>query len=118
MKKIIYLLAVMAFLSSACKKSGTFPEPNPTPTIPTTPTPTSYPLPAAAKDGVVFINGGTSAIVTLYAPSKTSVYVIGDFSNWQTLPANQLKLAPDNNTWWVQIDGLRSQHRICLSIYG
>ncbi len=106
MKKIIYLLAVMAFLSSACKKSGTFPEPNPTPTIPTTPTPTSYPLPAAAKDGVVFINGGTSAIVTLYAPSKTSVYVIGDFSNWQTLPANQLKLAPDNNTWWVQIDGL------------
>ena len=106
MKKIIYLLAVMAFLSSACKKSGTFPDPNPTPTTPTTPTPTSYPLPAAAKEGVVFINGGTSAIITLYAPSKTSVYVIGDFSNWQTLPANQLKLAPDNNTWWVQIDGL------------
>ena len=106
MKKIIYLLAVMALLSSACKKSGTVPEPNPTPTTPTTPTPTSYPLPAAAKDGVVFINGGTSAIITLYAPSKTSVYVIGDFSNWQTLPANQLKLAPDNNTWWVQIDGL------------
>ncbi|KQB99776.1 alpha-amylase family glycosyl hydrolase [Pedobacter sp. Hv1] len=106
MKKVIYLLAIVALFHLACKKSGTIPEPNPTPTIPTTPTPTSYPLPAAAKDGVVFINGGTSAIVTLYAPSKTSVYVIGDFSNWQTLPANQLKLAPDNNTWWVQIDGL------------
>lgn len=108
MKKLIYLLSISLLLIGACKKSGTFPTPEPTPPTnpPTTPIDPSYPLPAAAKEGVVFINGGTSAIVTLYAPFKSSVYVIGDFNNWQTLPAYQMKLAPDNNTWWVQIDGL------------
>lgn len=103
MKRIIFVMAIMALLSVSCKKSGTIPVPDPKPPIPSNPTNT---LPAAAKEGVVFINGGTSALVTLYAPSKSNVYLIGDFSNWQTLPANQLKLAPDNNTWWVQIDGL------------
>jgi 1,4-alpha-glucan branching enzyme len=106
MKKLIYplLFAIVALLFS-CKKSGTFPT-EPTPTTPTVPTTPTYPLPSAAKDGVVFINGGTSAIVTLYAPSKSSIYLIGDFNDWQTLPAYQMKLAPDNTTWWVQIDNL------------
>ncbi|TGD83370.1 alpha-amylase family glycosyl hydrolase [Hymenobacter wooponensis] len=65
---------------------------------------------AARKDGVTYLNGGTSAVVTLTAPGKESVYVIGDFNNWQPDVAYQLKKtsATDaaNGRWWVQIDGL------------
>lgn len=40
------------------------------PVIPIPPVDPVVPLPTAAKDGVVFINNGTSAIITLYAPYK------------------------------------------------
>ena len=103
MKKIYYALILTAILFS-CKKSGTFPSSgSDQPSVPTTP---ANPLPLGAKDGVAFINNGTSAIVTLYAPGKTSVNLIGDFNDWQVSSTYQLKLAPDQNTWWVQIDGL------------
>jgi glycosidase len=62
-------------------------------------------LPATAKDGVVFINSGKSAIITLYAPGKKSVALIGDFNNWQASSA-PMKKTPDGNTWWTQIDNL------------
>jgi len=117
MKKIIYLLALIAIVLISCKKTGTFPTPDPKPEEPVIPTNPTNPLPAAAKEGVVFINGGTSAIVTLYAPSKSSVYLIGDFNNWQALPASQMKLAPDNTTWWVQIDGLDPNAEYAYQFY-
>jgi 1,4-alpha-glucan branching enzyme len=66
-------------------------------------------LPAAAKEGVVFINNGTSAIVTLYAPEKQSIYVVGDFNNWQVSANQFMKKTPDGKTWWVQIDNLDAQ---------
>lgn len=102
MKKILYLLAFVTLIAFSCKKSGTFPEPDPTPVIPTLP---NTNLPAAAKDGVVFINNGTSAIVTLIAPGKNSVALMGDFNNWSTT-ASKMTKAPDGKTWWIQIDQL------------
>lgn len=66
-------------------------------------------LPSGAKEGVVFINGGQSAIVTLYAPEKQSVYVVGDFNNWQPTATQFMKKTPDGKTWWVQIDNLDAQ---------
>jgi 1,4-alpha-glucan branching enzyme len=103
MKKIIYALIFSLSLFS-CKKSGTFPkEITPDPSVPGN---AVNALPALAKDGVVFINGGTSAIITLYAPGKSSVALIGDFNDWQATATYQLKLAPDQRTWWVQVDGL------------
>ncbi len=105
--KYLYLLILLAFIG--CKKNDGSALPNPntgTPSVPVTPNPTANSLPVSAKDGVVFINNGTSAIVTLIAPLKSSIYLIGEFNNWQPLPAYQMKLAPDKNTWWVQIDGL------------
>lgn len=65
-------------------------------------------LPSGAKDGVTFINGGTSAIVSLYAPNKSYAYVIGDFNNWQTDAPYFMKRTPDGNRWWVQIDNLEA----------
>lgn len=63
-------------------------------------------LPAQAKEGVVYINGGSSAILTLTAPEKNSVYLIGSFNNWSADAAQQMKKTPDGKKWWIQIDQL------------
>ncbi|MFZ4102767.1 MAG: 1,4-alpha-glucan-branching protein, partial [Sphingobacterium thalpophilum] len=63
-------------------------------------------LPNGAKEGVTFINNGKSAILTLFAPNKQNIYVIGDFNDWKAEQKQFMKLTPDGNTWWVQIDDL------------
>lgn len=63
-------------------------------------------LPAGAKQGVTFMNNGTSAIFALYAPQKSFVNVMGDFNGWIPNAASFMKRTPDENTWWIQIDGL------------
>ncbi|MEO6406950.1 MAG: alpha-amylase family glycosyl hydrolase [Ferruginibacter sp.] len=95
MNKYFSLLLVIAVSLNSCKKSSD----TGGAVIP----PTSTDLPAGAKDGVAFINSGRSAIVTLYAPGKTAVSLIGDFNNWQ--PA-LMKKTPNGNTWWIQMDNL------------
>nr|WP_294896836.1 alpha-amylase family glycosyl hydrolase [uncultured Pedobacter sp.] len=97
MKKIFYLFLITITLNTSCKKDKG--------TGDTNPTPPQAELPADAKDGVAFINNGTSAIVTLFAPGKTSVSIIGDFNNWQN-NLNRMQLAKDGKTWFVQIDNL------------
>ncbi|MGY3090258.1 1,4-alpha-glucan branching enzyme [Hymenobacter sp. UYAg731] len=63
-------------------------------------------LPAGAKDGVTYLNGGTSVILNLTAPSKQFAYAIGEFNNWQTTDASYMNKTPDGSRWWVQINGL------------
>ncbi|MEY3678118.1 MAG: hypothetical protein RI924_259 [Bacteroidota bacterium] len=73
-------------------------------------TPLIEALPAAAtKDGVNILNNGTSAIFNLLAPGKSSVYLIGDFNNWQLSNAYAMKRTADANRWWIQIDNLSPQ---------
>ncbi len=68
---------------------------------------TTAALPTGAKpNGVTFVNNGTSAILTLYAPQKNYVYAIGDFNNWTATAACYMKRTADGNTWWIQLDGL------------
>ncbi|MFC3560729.1 alpha-amylase family glycosyl hydrolase [Pedobacter jamesrossensis] len=97
-KKIFYLLLLVAAFTSSCKKAATDGG------IETPITPSTE-LPAGAKDGVAFINNGKSAIVTLYAPGKSSVSLIGEFNNWSAT-VSVMKKTSDANTWWVQIDNL------------
>lgn len=75
-------------------------------------------LPAGARpDGITYLNGGTSAILSLSAPGKQFVYVLGEFNNWQPTAAGFMNQTPDNlsatpatvaaaGRWWVQVDGL------------
>lgn len=103
MKRIYFLVLILSVLATACKKGKVNPDPV-TPIVPVIPAPPVDPgLPAAAKDGVVFINNGTSAIVTLYAPFKKSVALIGEFNDWKGSP---MKNTADGNIWWVQLDDL------------
>ena len=100
MKKILYSLLFFVIISGACKKTS-----SPVIDNPIEPPKPTLDLPAAAKDGVVFINNGTSAIITLYAPAKTTIALIGDFNNWSSA-ASPMKKANDGQTWWIQIDNL------------
>ncbi|WP_044001608.1 DUF4961 domain-containing protein [Hymenobacter swuensis] len=63
-------------------------------------------LPAGAKDGVTYLNGGTSVLLNLTAPGKQFVYAIGEFNNWQPETGAFLNKTPDGKNWWVQINGL------------
>ncbi len=97
-KQNLLLVGLLLFLSLACKKKSASEE-----VTGTTTTTTVTTVPSGAGDGVTFINSGKSAIFNLYAPSKTSVSVIGEFNNWQ--PTAMTKTS-DGNRWWVQIDNL------------
>jgi len=80
--------------------------------------PATVALPAGAQpDGITYLNGGTSVILSLSAPGKQFVYVLGEFNNWQPTTAAFMNQTPDNlsatpatvaatGRWWVQVDGL------------
>jgi glycosidase len=70
-------------------------------------------LPSGAlPDGITYLPNGTSAILTLTAPKKSFVYVIGEFNGWQATPAGLMNKTatvdsdPATGRWWVQLDGL------------
>ena len=98
-KKFYLLLAgilLVGFIS--CKKSS--------PATGGTGNVTGVDVPAGAKDGVTFLNGGTSVIFNLYAPFKKSVSVIGEFNNWQATSQYVMKNSIDGTRWWIQVDNL------------
>jgi glycosidase len=84
-----------------------------TTTVVVPPAVTTAPLPAAAKaDGITYLPNGTSVILTLTAPKKSFVYVVGEFNNWQATAAGLMNKTatvdsdPATGRWWVQLDGL------------
>lgn len=97
MKTILYCLLIVSLITGCKKTGGDVPPQYP-------PVETS-PLPAGAKGGVAFINDGKSAIITLFAPEKNSVAIIGDFNNWNA-QTGKMKNTPDKKTWWAQVDNL------------
>jgi glycosidase len=67
-------------------------------------------LPTGLKDGINYISG-TSATLVLHAPYKSSIYLIGDFNNWQIGPEYKLQRTTANqndiNTrFWVNVSEL------------
>jgi 1,4-alpha-glucan branching enzyme len=61
--------------------------------------------PAEIIDGINYISN-TSVILSLYAPGKEYVFTIGGFNDWQIGQDGYMKITPDGNHFWVQIDGL------------
>ncbi len=64
--------------------------------------------PSGIIDGINYI-GNSSVILSLYAPYKKNVYVIGDFNNWVVDSSYYMKQTPDGNRWWIEIDNLTPQ---------
>ncbi len=63
-------------------------------------------LPANADDGINYGATPTSVTLVLYAPNKSYIYAIGDFSNWDALPEYYMNKTPDGNKWWVTINNI------------
>lgn len=63
------------------------------------------PVPAGLKPGVN-ITGDNSAAFLLYAPYKSSVFVIGDINNWIHSSEGFMKRSPDGNWYWLEVTGL------------
>ena len=65
-------------------------------------------VPNGLKEGINYETGDTSVTLVLYAPSKTSVSVVGDFpgSNWTVQPQYQMTNTADGFYWTLRITGL------------
>lgn len=62
--------------------------------------------PAGIKDGINYSSDLTKATLSLLAPGKTSVYAIGDFTNWDINAAYLMK--KDGEHFWLEVSGLTS----------
>jgi 1,4-alpha-glucan branching enzyme len=67
--------------------------------------PASAALPSNTVDGINY-RSSTSVTLSLFAPQKEYVYVIGDFNNWEPDPAYEMKRTPDGNRYHLDINGL------------
>lgn len=66
---------------------------------------TVLPLPTGIQDGINYINDET-VVLSLYAPQKEFIYVIGDFTNWQIQPDYLMNRSTDGIRHWLEISGL------------
>lgn len=74
----------------------------------TTPQPAAVSRPAQLKDGITYTSG-SEATLSLFAPFKSHVYVIGDFNDWQVQDEflmNKDELKADSVWYWLTITGL------------
>jgi 1,4-alpha-glucan branching enzyme len=63
--------------------------------------------PAGVIDGINYSEDATSVILSFWAPDKNSVYVLGDFTNWNVLPEYLMK--KDGEHFWIEISGITPQ---------
>ncbi|MDZ7797848.1 MAG: alpha-amylase family glycosyl hydrolase [Candidatus Marinimicrobia bacterium] len=64
--------------------------------------------PQGLQDGIT-VNSPTSFSLSLFAPYKEFVYVIGDFSDWKVAPAFQMKkdsVHADSTWFWITLEDL------------
>ncbi len=72
------------------------------------PTTLDSPVPDGMLDGINIIDNSTVTL-SLFAPFKEFVYVIGDFTDWLPDPAffmTRDKVAEDSVRYWLTLDGL------------
>ncbi len=64
----------------------------------------AQPRPTGIIDGINYGSDPTKVTLSLWAPMKSTVYVVGDFNNWSVDPAYQMK--QDGEHFWLEITGL------------
>ena len=65
-------------------------------------------LPAGTRPGINYESDLTAATLVLYAPQKTRVTLIGEFtgSNWTEQSQFAMNNTPDGKYWWLRLTGL------------
>ncbi len=72
------------------------------------PVPENISRPAGIRDGINYIDYNTVTL-SLFAPYKSYVYVLGDFNDWKVDADYYMKrdeVDSDSIHWWITIDGL------------
>lgn len=65
--------------------------------------------PSGLEDGITYGESGTSVTLSLFAPGKSDVFVVGDFTDWNIDFNYQMKkdsLNADSVWYWMEITGL------------
>ncbi len=62
-------------------------------------------LPTGIQDGINYTSS-TTAILSLYAPYKKFVYVIGSFNNWEVDPNYYMNMTQDSTRYWLELTEL------------
>ena len=73
-------------------------------------------LPAGIRPGINYTDDH-SATLCLTAPGKEFVFVIGDFSNWQLEENYFMKMTPDGEHFWLELDGLTPQEEYIFQYF-
>ncbi len=74
------------------------------------------PLPPNIEDGINYIDNST-VILSLFAPNKDSVYVKGDFSNWQINANHKMYRTHDGRRYWIELSGLIPQQEYAYQFW-
>ena len=78
---------------------------------PDTPTSDLGVVPIQLRDGISIISDDSLGFV-LFAPKKETVYLIGDFNNWQV--SDTYKMKKDGDRFWIKIGNLeKGKEYIC-----
>jgi len=62
-------------------------------------------LPTGIIDGINY-TADNSATLSLNAPNKSFVYVIGDFNNWEVDSSYRMIITPDHSHYWLELKNL------------
>ena len=71
--------------------------------------------PAGVKDGITYI--GDHVFLSLYAPQKSFVYAIGEFSNWKVNPTYLMNRTSDENRYWIDLGSFPSGQEVAYQYY-
>lgn len=62
-------------------------------------------VPSGNDFGINYKDDST-VILSLFAPNKDFVYVVGDFNSWQPDANYLMNRTPDQSIWWLEVSGL------------
>ncbi|GAB3539423.1 hypothetical protein GCM10027443_35990 [Pontibacter brevis] len=77
------------------------------------PAPAVAALPAGVQDGINYVNGN-EVILTLFAPQKEFVYVIGEFNNWLPSEDYLMNRTPDGQRYWLRLTDLPAGEEVAF----
>lgn len=73
-------------------------------------------IPVGCTYGINYINDNTVTLV-LYAPNKEFIFLKGDFNDWEVSLDYQMKITPDNSTFWLTLTGLTAHEEYAFQYY-
>lgn len=83
--------------------------------IVTKPSVTIKERPAGIKDGITYVND--HVFLSLYAPLKSFVYAIGEFSDWKVNPKYLMNRTSDENRYWIDLGSFPSGQEVAYQYY-